>query len=162
MEVCALNLERHYSNGPIGFTYADADTEISVLEQFHRHQRDDELTPVTDTQELDKVIGEIDQVQVARGIHDYIVQIANATRSNPDLRLGVSMRGTIAMLRIARAYAATDNRDYVTPDDIKAVAAPVFGHRMALTAEAGLRGARIDSVLADIVDGVPVPRSREG
>ncbi len=142
--------------------YADADTEIDVLEHYHRGQRDEELAPVTDTEELDKVIGEIDEIQVARGIHDYIVQIANATRTHPDLRLGVSMRGTIAMMRIARAYAATDNRDYVTPDDVKAVVAPVFGHRMALTAEADLRGARVENLLADIVDDIPVPRTSDG
>ncbi len=66
------------------------------------------------------------------------------------------------MLRVARAFAATDERDYVTPDDVKAVAAPVFAHRMALTAEAELRGVRIENALADIIDEVPVPRSREG
>ena len=62
------------------------------------------------------------------------------------------------MLRVARAFAATDERNYVTPDDIKAVAAPVFTHRMALTAEAELRGVRVENVLADIIDDVPVPR----
>ena len=95
-------------------------------------------------------------------IHDYIVQIATATRVHPDLRLGVSTRGTLTMLRIARAFAATDGRDYVTPDDVKSVAAPVFTHRMALTAEAELRGARVETVLADIIDDIPVPRTREG
>ena len=95
----------------------------------------------------------------SRSIHDYIVQIANATRTHPDLRLGVSTRGTLTMLRVARAFAATDERDYVTPDDVKTVAAPVFAHRMALTAEAELRGADIETVLADIIDEVPVPRT---
>jgi MoxR-like ATPase len=66
------------------------------------------------------------------------------------------------MLRVARAFAATDERDYVTPDDVKAVAAAVLTHRMALTAEAELRGVRIENALADIIDEVPVPRSREG
>jgi len=62
---------------------------------------------------------------------------------------------------VARAFAATDDRDYVTPDDVKAVAAPVVTHRMALTAEAELRGVRVENVLADIIDDIPVPRSRE-
>ena len=68
---------------------------------------------------------------------------------------------TFSMLRIARAFAATDDRDYVTPDDVRAVIAPVFAHRMALTAEAELRGVQVDTVLADLVDEVPVPRRRE-
>ncbi|MGB7880250.1 MAG: MoxR family ATPase, partial [Ilumatobacteraceae bacterium] len=141
--------------------YADTDTEISILEGFHRHRSDDDISPVTDPDELDQAISEIDGVGVVRGIDDYIVQIANATRTHPDLRLGVSTRGTITMLRVARAFAATDDRDYVTPDDVKAVAAPVVTHRMALTAEAELRGVRVEGVLADIIDDIPVPRSRE-
>ena len=141
--------------------YADTDTEISILEGFHRHRSDDDISPVTDPDELDQAISEIDGVGVVRGIDDYIVQIANATRTHPDLRLGVSTRGTLTMLRVARAFAATDDRDYVTPDDVKAVAAPVVTHRMALTAEAELRGVRVEGVLADIIDDIPVPRSRE-
>ena len=142
--------------------YADTDTEISILEDFHRHRSDDDISPVTDPDELDQAISEIDGVSVVRGIDEYIVQIANATRTHPDLRLGVSTRGTLTMLRVARAFAATDDRDYVTPDDVKAVAAPVVTHRMALTAEAELRGVRVEGVLADIIDDIPVPRSREG
>ncbi|MGK0332738.1 MAG: MoxR-like ATPase [Minisyncoccia bacterium] len=71
----------------------------------------------------------------------------------------MSTRGTLALLRVSRAFAATDNRSYVTPEDIKAVAAPVLGHRMALRAEAELRGVRIDALLADLIAGIPVPRS---
>jgi len=140
--------------------YADAETEVSILEGYHRHRAEDDLAPVTDPDELDRAISHIDEVSVVRSIDEYIVQIANATRSHPDLRLGVSTRGTLTMLRVARAFAATDDRDYVTPDDVKAVAAPVFAHRMALTAEAELRGARLENVLADIIDEIPVPRTR--
>jgi MoxR-like ATPase len=142
--------------------YTDRETEISILEDFHRHRSQDNLTPVTDPDELDRAISEIDGVEVVRSIHDYIVQIAQATRTHTDLRLGVSTRGTLTVLRIARAFAAIEERNYVTPDDIKTVAAPVFTHRMALTAEAELRGVRVETVLADIIDDVPVPRHREG
>jgi MoxR-like ATPase len=141
--------------------YADPDTEVSILDEFHRHRAQDEVTPVTDPDELDRAIDEIDRITVAPSVSDYIVRLAGATRTHPDLRLGVSTRGTLTMMRVARAYAATDERDYVTPDDVKAVAAPVFTHRMALTAEAELRGSRVETVLADIVDEVPVPRTRE-
>ncbi|MEO1057780.1 MAG: MoxR family ATPase [Actinomycetota bacterium] len=142
--------------------YADPDTEVSILERFHRHLDDHDLEPVTDATELDQVIDEIDRIEVVRSIHDYIVTIAAATRSHPDLRLGVSTRGTLTMLRVARAFAATDSRAYVTPDDIKAIVAPVCAHRMALTPDAELRGVRIDAVLAELVESVPVPRAREG
>jgi MoxR-like ATPase len=142
--------------------YADPATEVSILEGFHRHRAGDDLEPVTDPAELDRAISEIDTLSVVASIHDYIVRIASATRVHPDLRLGVSTRGTLTMLRVARAFAATDGRDHVTPDDIKSIAAPVFAHRMALTAEAELRGARVETVLADIIDDIPVPRTREG
>jgi MoxR-like ATPase len=116
---------------------------------------------VTDTNELDRLIGEVDQIEVVESIMDYIVRLAGLTRAHPDLRLGVSTRGTLSLLRVARAYAATEERAYVTPDDVKAVVATVFAHRMALTPEAELRGVRIDKLLADIVDEIPVPRTRE-
>lgn len=59
----------------------------------------------------------------------------------------------------SRAFAATDERDYVTPDDVKAVASSVLAHRMALTSEAELRGVRLETLLADLIDEVPVPRN---
>jgi MoxR-like ATPase len=145
----------------ISLGYADPVTEVGVLERFNRFQRDEQITPVTDTVELDRLIDQVDGVQVVASVHDYIVRLATETRRHPDLRLGVSTRGTLSMLRTARAFAATDERDYVTPDDIRAVVAPVFTHRMALTAEAELRGVELANVLADIVDEVPVPRQRE-
>jgi MoxR-like ATPase len=142
--------------------YADPATEVSILEDYTRRRDDEDLSPVTDPDELDQLIGAIDRIEVAPSIHEYIVAIASATRVHPDLRLGVSTRGTLTMLRVARAYAATADRAYVTPDDIKAVAGPVFTHRMALTAEAELRGSRLEGVLADIIDDIGVPRTREG
>jgi MoxR-like ATPase len=132
-----------------------------VLESFQRDRRDDAVSAVTDPQELARLIGALDAVEVARSVHDYIVRIAGATRVHPDLRLGVSTRGTLSMLRVARAYAASEDRDFVTPDDVKTLASSVFTHRMALAPDAELRGTRVEQVLADIVDEVPVPRSRD-
>ena len=142
----------------LGLGYADADTEVTILDDFARTSRSDDIEPVTDTLELDDVIADIDELTVARSVQEYIVAIANATRQHPDLRLGVSTRGTLTLLRVARAFAATDERDFVTPDDVKMLIEPVFGHRVALSAEAELRGTRTASLLADIVDSVPGPR----
>jgi MoxR-like ATPase len=142
--------------------YADHDTEVSLLESFHPGTEDNVLEPVTTPHEVQQLVAAIDDIDVVRGISEYIVSIANGTRRHPDLRLGISTRGTLSMLRVCRAFAAANDRDYVTPDDVKTVAAPVFTHRMALTPEAELRGVRVEEVLADIVDEVPVPRSREG
>lgn len=139
--------------------YADNETEVTILRDSDRSQRDDHLDPVTDADDLDRVIGLVDRIAVATSIMEYIVAIADATRQHTDLRLGVSTRGTLALLRIARAYAATDDRDYVTPNDIKALVAPVFAHRIALSAEAELRGTTTVGLIADITDSIPVPRA---
>lgn len=142
--------------------YADPDTEIEILRAADQGFGAADLEPVTDATEIDRLIREVQTVDVARTIHDYIVRIASATRNRPELRLGISTRGTLTLLRVARAFAATEDRDFVTPDDIKAIAAPVFTHRMSLTAEAELQGLRVEGILADIIDEVPVPRTRGG
>ncbi len=139
--------------------YADPETELTILEEWSRHRATDEVEPVTDTDELDDVIEIIDQISVAHLVQDYIVRLADATRRHPDLRLGVSTRGTLSLLRISRAFAATEERDFVTPDDVKTLVNPVFAHRIALTPEAELRGQSVDALLADIADSIPVPRA---
>jgi MoxR-like ATPase len=140
--------------------YADHYTEVALLESARPSDPPRVLEAVTSADELQKVIVAIDDVEVVHSIHDYIVTLAGATRRHPDLRLGVSTRATLALLRVCRAFAATDGRDYVTPDDVKAVASPVLVHRMALTPEAELRGVRLDALLAEILDETPVPRDR--
>jgi MoxR-like ATPase len=108
------------------------------------------------------LVASVAKVTVARPVIDYVVQLANATRVHPDLRLGASTRGTKTMIRVAQAYAVSNERDYVTPDDIKALAAPVLAHRLAVTAEAELRGVSTASVVADVLDTVAVPRALQG
>lgn len=146
----------------ISLGYTDHNTEVQVLEDYTRSSRDVAVEAVTDAETLESVIGQVDEIDVAPGVHDYIVRIAESTRGHPDLRLGVSTRGTIALLRASRAWAATAERDYVTPDDVQDVAPAVCSHRIALTPEAELRGSDTTTIMANLLDEVPVPRSREG
>ena len=88
--------------------------------------------------------------------------MAAATAQNADLRLGLSTRGTITLLRAAKAWAATAERDFVSPDDVQDVAPAVCAHRIALTPEASLRGERTERVIEAVLDSVPVPRTRDG
>ena len=155
-----VQLDRFTMRLSLGYT--DHNTEVRLLDEYNRHRRDEVVTQVTDGEQLERVIETIDQITVARGVSEYIVRLASATRAHPDLRLGVSTRGSIALLRSARAWAATAERDFVTPDDVQDVALAVCGHRIALTPEAELRGARTDLIVAQLLDEVPVPRSREG
>jgi MoxR-like ATPase len=142
--------------------YADQATEVIVLESYRRENRDRGVPAVTNATQLETLIASIEQIEVVHSINDYIVRLANATRAHPDLRLGVSTRGTLSLMRVAKAYAASEQRGYVTPDDIKTLIEPVFGHRISLSSEAELRGVRSEQVLAEIVDDIAVPRHREG
>lgn len=97
-------------------------------------------------------------VQVAPEVAAYIVDIARATRQSPSLSLGVSPRGATALLRAARAWAWLSGRDFVTPDDVKALAQAALVHRLGLRPEAELEGVDVAQVLASAIASVPVPR----
>ncbi|MGL5825884.1 MAG: AAA family ATPase [Nocardioides sp.] len=100
----------------------------------------------------------VTQVQIAPEVAAYIVDIARATRSSPSLSLGVSPRGATALLRSARAWAWLSGRDFVTPDDVKALAQATLAHRLGLRPEAELEGVQVGQVLAAALGSVPVPR----
>jgi MoxR-like ATPase len=97
-------------------------------------------------------------VRVSAEVTGYIVDICQATRTSPSLQLGVSPRGATALLSASRAWAWLSGRDYVTPDDVKALAGPALRHRIQLRPEAELDGARPDGVLDGVLASVPVPR----
>jgi MoxR-like ATPase len=100
----------------------------------------------------------VGRVRVSPQVSGYIVDIARATRRSPSLSLGVSPRGATALLHAARAWAWLVGRDYVTPDDVKALAHATLAHRLALRPEAELEGVTPDSVIESILATVPVPR----
>ena len=144
----------------ISLGYTDHQTEVRLLQDYNRHRRDESVPSVTDTVQLERVIEEVDTVEVAESVADYIVRIAAATRDHPDLRLGVSTRGSIALLRTARSWAVTADRGYVTPDDVQDVAVAACSHRIALSPEAELRGVSTESIMSQVLDEVEVPRHR--
>ncbi|MEZ5297880.1 MAG: MoxR family ATPase [Ilumatobacteraceae bacterium] len=154
-----VQLDRFTMRLSLGYT--DHQTEVRLLDDYHRRRRDESVPAVTDAEQLERAIDEVDRIEAAPSINDYIVRIAAATRDHHDLRLGVSTRGSIALLRSARAWAATADRDYVTPDDVQDVASAVCAHRIALTPEAELRGASPSSIIAGVLDEVEVPRRRD-
>jgi MoxR-like ATPase len=116
------------------------------------------VTPVAGAAELAAGTRAVRQVQVHPDVLGYVVDIARATRSSPSLSLGVSPRGSTALLATSRAWAWLSGRDYVTPDDVKALARPTLRHRLSLRPEAELEGVTVDSVLDSVLMTVPVPR----
>ena len=115
------------------------------------------LSPVASAADVETMIAMARAIHVASSLKGYIVDLADATRRRPELALGVSPRAALGLLRAARARAAASGRDYVVPDDIKALVVPVLEHRLALTPEAQMRGAGRPDVLADVLASVPVP-----
>jgi len=137
------------------------DQEIAILNRHARgfDPRDlSSLEPVAGPADLAAGRAAVREVFVADEILGYIVDIVGTTRHSPALQLGVSPRGATALLSTARSWAWLSGRNYVTPDDVKAMARPTLRHRIALRPESELEGATPDGVLDGILAAVPVPR----
>ena len=116
------------------------------------------LRPVADVAALDAARHSVSAVTVSPEIASYVVDLARATRQVASVQLGVSPRGSTALLATARAWAWLSARDFVTPDDVKVIAKPTWRHRLQLRAEAQLEGTSTDGVLDSVLSSVPVPR----
>ncbi|SFK06785.1 AAA family ATPase [Cellulomonas sp. KH9] len=116
------------------------------------------LRAVAGAQELDRARAEVARVQVGPEVLGYVVDVCRATRTSPSLSLGVSPRGATALLATSRAWAWLSGRDYVTPDDVQALAHPTLRHRVQLRPEAEIEGVTTESVLDTVLASVPVPR----
>jgi MoxR-like ATPase len=140
--------------------YPDADDEVEILAR-RRARRDDaiSLTPVVARDELMAMQASLEDVHVAAVTERYIVDLVRATRADHRVALGASPRGALALLKLARALAALHRRDFVLPDDVKAMAVPALAHRLILKPE--LWAARVSAV--QVVQGllaqVPAPRA---
>jgi MoxR-like ATPase len=116
------------------------------------------LRPVATAADLAAGRAAVQQVQVAPEVLGYVVDLCRATRTSPSLSLGVSPRGATALLQTAKAWAWLSGRDYLTPDDVKALARPTLRHRVSVRPEAELEGVTGDGVLDGVLASVPVPR----
>jgi MoxR-like ATPase len=141
----------------------DRDDEIGVLRRHHEGFDPRDLAaagvqPVAGVAELSAGRAAAAAVGVTAEVLGYVVDLCRATRSSPSLSLGVSPRGATALLAAAKAWAWLSGRDFLTPDDVKALARPVLRHRVALRPEAELEGVTADGVLDGVLAAVPVPR----
>jgi MoxR-like ATPase len=122
----------------------------------------DSLAAVASAEEIVAAVRACAEVRVKTDVRRYVVQVARATRTESDIRLGASPRATLALHRASQAWAAMQGRDYVTPDDVKYLAVPVLAHRLIATLEARLRGRDAASIVGSILDKVPVPVEPRG
>ena len=138
--------------------YPSETEEAAMLRLVGKSIPFDTVQAVTSPEALCRLQDEVQSgVAVSDDMTAYIVAITAATRRSEDLRLGASPRASRALYRASKALAAIEGRDYVTPDDVKTLAAPVLCHRLVLSSRAAMAGKTAQSVLGELVEGVPVP-----
>jgi MoxR-like ATPase len=140
--------------------YPDRDSEASLYTAGRIADPARDLTPVMSGEEVESLQSRAEAARVAAPIIDYLVRIVEASRSHPRISLGVSPRGGMTLLAAARARAMVEGRDFVVPDDVKALAVPVLAHRLVLDQRAGGFGRRredAEAVIDEILDATPVP-----
>jgi MoxR-like ATPase len=140
--------------------YPDPDDEIQIIANDTSGQRIEDINAVVSAADVRRMIALTDKIFIAPKLQEYIVRLTASTRQLPELRLGVSPRGTLALARATRAYAAANGRHFVTADDIKELAPLVLPHRMIMTPEAELAGYRPVDLLEGVLDNLPVPQER--
>jgi MoxR-like ATPase len=153
-------LDRFFMRVHLG--YPARNDEIAILRRQREAHPIDTLTQVAAAEELVDLQERIKSVYVDELIEEYIVSIVTATRNHEDVYLGASTRGSLALYRAAQALAAITGRDYVIPDDVKALAAPVLAHRLIISPSARIRNVSAAEVIADVVKAVAVPGARAG
>jgi MoxR-like ATPase len=144
----------------ISLGYPKAAQEIAVLDAQQKTHPIDSLAQVIGVDELLTAQNAIREVYLDNQIKEYIVNVVTATRKHPDIYLGASPRGSIALYRTSQARASMIGRDYVIPDDIKALGIATLAHRMIISPAARLKNVVSSQVVQEIIDTVPVPGSR--
>jgi MoxR-like ATPase len=140
--------------------YPGRDEEMEVLDRQQRVHPIDSLSSVTDAEQLAEVQRAVREIFVDTMIRRYIVELAAATRSHPDVYVGASPRASLALYRSSQAWALLRGRDYVTPDDVKALAVAAFAHRMIVQPAARAKDVSGRTIVEDITASVAVPGSR--
>ena len=145
----------------ISVGYPDRASEMEIVDRSSSRHKTIALQPVVTTEQIDEMSRVCERMYVSPAVKQYIVSIVRATRELPQLRLGVSPRGSVALARSAQAVAAADGRPYVTADDVKELIPFVLSHRMILAPEAELAGTTTVDLLDRVVTSVPVPKRRD-
>ncbi|HBG01788.1 MAG TPA: AAA family ATPase [Firmicutes bacterium] len=154
-------LDRFFLMLRLGYPTVEEENQV-LLRLQERHPITD-LQAVTDPNQVADLQQVVTKVYVEESVRDYVVRLVRSTRTQPQVQLGASPRGSLALLRAGQALAALDNRDYVTPDDVKHMAIAVLAHRLTLKADSVLRGITATSVIGELVRKVDVrAESREG
>jgi MoxR-like ATPase len=142
--------------------YPTIEGEIQILEQQQLQHPIGELKQVAIAGEIVAAQHAVRHVYVDPRVKGYIVQVVAATRSHPDVYLGASPRGSLALLRAGQARALLDGREFVTPDDVKLLAEPTLAHRLILSPSARMKNTDIRGIVRDVLQSIAVPGARAG
>ena len=137
--------------------YPSEEEEGAILCRFQQENPLDNLTSVIEASELVELQKLCRQVHVEDSVRNYIVTIAQATRTHQGIKLGASPRASLSLYLAAQSLAAINGRNYVIPDDVKRLTVPVLAHRLIVKAETGLRGQSTEGIIEEIVSTIPVP-----
>ncbi|MFD0953486.1 AAA family ATPase [Virgibacillus natechei] len=135
--------------------------ELEMLDRTSRNHPIETIEAVISKEELISVQEEVKEVYIDKNVQHYIINLVGNTRTNPSIALGVSPRGSIALMRAAKAYAYVYGRDYVLPDDVKFLAPYVLAHRLILTPEAKYEGVTSEQVVESVVKHTHIPIRKE-
>jgi MoxR-like ATPase len=153
-------LDRFLLRTTIG--YPAREDEIEVLGRRIERQEDEVLlTPVVDRETLLGMQQAIESVHVAESVRSYCVDLVAATRTSPNVAVGASPRGSLALLKLSRAKAALSGRDFVLPDDVKGVAVAALAHRLVLRPELWVQQVSGEDVVREVLDSIPTPKAED-
>ncbi|MDC7998977.1 MoxR family ATPase [Gilvibacter sediminis] len=145
----------------INVDYPALEEEILILKNEHHREDHDPFQDIQAVLSAEKIIDyqqTVKKILIEDNLIKYIAELVNQTRTNPNLYLGASPRASIAIMNSAKAKAAIEGRDFVTPDDIKTVTVPVLRHRVIVTPEREMEGFTADRVIAQIIESQEIPR----
>jgi len=137
--------------------YPSQQDEVFILDRQQQEHPLQHVNQVTEPEQIVEAQQAVRAVFVHDSVRHYIVSLVNATRRHPHVQLGASPRGSLNLMHAAQAYAVLQGRDYVLPDDVKAVAVAVLSHRLILKPEARVRGVSAEQVVSEVLQQVAVP-----
>jgi len=144
----------------LGMGYPDIASQVGILKDRHQKNPLDEVKQVVTKEELLALQDAVEAVHLADAMYEYIARLADATRREEMIQLGISPRGTLALCRMVKAYAFISGRDYAVPEDVLAVFKDVCNHRIIISPKAKIRGLQADEMLERLLTTVPMPEQQ--
>lgn len=141
----------------LGMGYPDIASQINILKDRHQKNPLDEVRQIVEKEQLLTLQDTVENVYLADSMYEYIVRLADATRQEETIQLGISPRGTLALCRMVKAYAFISGRDYAVPEDVGAVFKDVCNHRIIISPKAKIAGLQPEEILDSLLQKVPMP-----